>query len=153
MGILGQIWNDLPEDNRFAVYGGMMETPVESAPGKLDLSNAEEIISKYLVPQEQLDQVEEGASLVHMMNSNLFTAAVFQLRSGSDTDAFARAVRENIQKNQWICGMPDRLVVAKPAENTILIVFGSEDAMQLFGGSLTRIFPEAKIYYDEAIVA
>lgn len=153
VGILTSVWEDFPEENRFAAYGGMMGSPVDSAPGKLDVSNADEITSRYLVPQEQLEQVEEGASLVHMMNSNLFTAAVFRLRSGSDTEAFAKALRESIQKNQWICGRPDRLVVARPAADTVLVVFGSEDAMKVFGGSFTRLYPEAKIIYDEAIVA
>jgi len=153
VGILSSVWEDFPEENRFAAYGGMMENPVDSAPGKLDLSIADEITSKYLIPQEQLAQVEEGASLVHMMNSNIFTAATFRLRSGSDAEAFAKAVRENIQKNQWICGQPDRLVVARPEADTVLVVFGNEDVMKVFGGSLTRLYPEAKIFYDEAIVA
>jgi len=153
VGILSSVWEDFPEENRFAAYGGMMENPVDSAPGKLDLANTEEITSKYLVPQEQLAQVEEGASVVHMMNSNLFTAAVFKLSSGSDAEAFAKALRENIQKNQWICGQPDRLVVARPAEDTVLMAFGSEDAMKVFGGSFTRLYPDAKVFYDEAIVA
>ena len=153
VGILTSLWNDQPEENRFAVYGGMMENPVDSAPGKLDLGNADEITSKYLIPREQLAQVEEGASLVHMMNSNIFTAAVFKLRSGSDTTAFAKAVRENIQKNQWICGQPDRLVVASPEGDTVLVFFGGEEVMKAFGGSLTRLYSGAKIFYDEAIVA
>ena len=130
-----------------------MEKPVDSAPGKLDLSNTEEILSKYLIPQERLGEVEEGASLVHLMNSNLFTAAAFRLKNDADAETFAKALRENIQKNQWICGQPDRLVVAAPAGDTVLMVFGSEEAMELFGDSFTRAFPDAKVYFDEAITA
>ena len=153
VGVLETIWNGFPEDSRFAVYGGMMEKPVDSAPGKLDLSNTEEILSQSLIPQERLGEVEEGASLVHLMNSNLFTAAAFRLKNDADAETFAKALRENIQKNQWICGQPDRLVVAAPAGDTVLMVFGSEEAMELFGDSFTRAFPDAKVYFDEAITA
>lgn len=151
--VLASVWQGLPEDSRFAVYGGMMANPVDSAPGDLDLSVSDEITSKYLVPAKLLAQLEEGASLVHLMNSNLFTTAAFKLKADGDSEAFAKALRENIQNNRWICGQPDRLVIARTADNYLLMAFGGEDAMELFGNSFTKSFPDAKIFYDEAIVA
>ena len=90
---------------------------------------------------------------MHLMNSNLFTAAAFRLKSGTDTEAFAKALRENIQKNQWICGQPDRLLIAQPESDALLVAFGSEDAMKTFGDKFDQIYAGAKTYFDEAIVA
>jgi len=151
--ILSAIWEKYPEEARFAVYGGMMESPVNSAPGNLDLTNGDEIASKYLLPADLLVQVEEGASLVHLMNSNLFTAAVFKLKAETDTEAFAKTLRENIQKNQWICGQPDKLLIAKPEGEYLLVSFGSEDAMSTFRTHFSQSFSGAKTFYDEAVVA
>lgn len=151
--ILSAIWDKYPEDARFAVYGGMMEAPVDSAPGNLDLTNGDEIASKYLLPVDLLVQVEEGASLVHLMNSNLFTAAAFRLKAETDVEAFAKALRENIQKNQWICGQPDKLLIAKPEGEYLLVAFGSEDTMKTFKTNFSQSFTSAKTFYDEAVVA
>ena len=152
-GILGAVWAKYGEADRFAVYGGMMDAPVDNAPGNLNLSNADEITSKYLIPAEQLAQMEEGASLVHLMNSNLFTAAVFRLKADADMEAAAKAIRENIQRNQWICGQPDELLIARPEGNYLLVAFGSEDAMGMFSARFAETFADAKSFYDEAIVA
>lgn len=151
--ILSAIWDNYPEDARFAVYGGMMEAPVDSAPGNLDLTNGDEIASKYLLPVDLLAQVEEGASLVHLMNSNLFTAAVFRLKTETNAEAFAKTLRENIQKNQWICGQPDKLLIAQPEGDYLLVAFGSEDAMGTFAATFSQSFTGAKTFYDEAVVA
>jgi len=151
--VLGAIWGKYGENDRFAVYGGMMNAPVDNAPGNLDLTVADEITSKYLVPAEQLTQLDEGASLVHLMNSNLFTAAVFHLKADANAETVAKAVRENVQRNQWICGQPDELLIAQPQSNYLLVAFGSEDAMTLFGGHYAAVYPNGKTFYDEAIVA
>jgi len=151
--ILSAIWEKIPEQSRFAAYGGMMEAPVDNAPGNLDLNNGDEISSKYLLPADLLPQVDEGASLVHLMNSNLFTAAVFRLKTETNAEAFAKTLRQNIQKNQWICGQPDKLLIAKAEDRYLLVCFGSEDIMNTFRTQFSQSFTGAKTFYDEAVVA
>ena len=152
-GILASIWSSYGEDDRFAVYGGMMEDPVDNAPGNLDLTNGDELASKYLLNADLLAQVEEGASLVHLMNSNVFSAAVIRLKAEVNTEAFAKTLRNNIQNNQWICGQPDKLLIASPQNGYLLVAFGSEEAMRTFAARLSQSFAGAKTYYSEAVVA
>lgn len=151
--VLATVWDKYAEDERFAVYGGMMDAPVDNAPGNLDLTKADEITSKYLLNTDLLAQVEEGASVVHLMNSNLFTAAVFRLKAETNPETFAKTLRDNIQQNQWICGQPDKLLIARPEGNYLLVAFGSEDAMKTFSNRFTQSFSAAKTFYDEAVVA
>ena len=149
--ILQKIWDLYPENERFAVYGGAVEQSVADAPGDLDLSMTEELTSRYMLPEDQLQALEEGASLVHLMNNNIFTAAVFRVKE--DAQALAKSWRSSIQATRWICGQPDRLILAQPESGYLLMSFGSQDAMTAFKAKLLEAYPAANILYEEAIVA
>lgn len=151
VGILESVWNLFGEDERFAAYGGSVNHAVDNMPGNLNMSDADELASKYLIPQGQLANIAEGASLVHMMNSNIFTAAVLRLAEGTDVESFAKAWRDTIRQNQWICGQPDELLMLE-MDGFVLMAFGSGDAMSLFEGKAMSAFPNAKTLYSEPVV-
>ena len=150
--VLSKIWELYGENERFACYGGTVEHSVNDAPGDLDMTNTEEITNKYLLPEAQLENVESGASLVHLMNSNIFTAATFKLKEGADVRAAAKALRDNIQKTQWICGQPDHLLVAE-VEGQLLMVFAAKEGLDTFRQKLSTAYSSATIIYDEAVTA
>ena len=150
--LLAKIWTQYGEDERFATYGGTVEHSVSDAPGDLDMANTEELITKYLLPADQLSNVENGGSLVHLMNSNIFTAAAFKLKDGTDARAVAKALRDNIQKAQWICGQPEHLLVAD-AEGHIVMAFAAKENLDNFRQKMTAAYPSANIIYDEAVTA
>lgn len=150
--ILNKIWTQYGENERFASYGGTVEHAINDAPGDLDLSNTEEITSKYLLPLDQLANAENGASLVHLMNSNIFTAAAFKMKEGTDVRTAAKALRDNIQKTQWLCGQPDHLLVAE-AEGHLVMAFASKENLEIFRQKLSAAYSDATIIYDEAVTA
>ena len=151
--ILINIWSTYTEDERFAVYGGAVENSVSDGPGDLDMKSTEELTTRYLVPEDQLATIREGASLVHMMNNNIFTAVVFQLADEANESTLAKALRDNLQKNQWICGQPDKLLIAEMEDDRLLMAFGSKDAMDTFRGKLMGVYADTKILYEENITA
>ena len=151
--ILANIWQAYAENERFAVYGGAVENSVADAPGDLDISNTEELTGRYLLPQEQLASVKEAASMVHLMNNNIFTAVVFRLTDEAETETVANALRTSVQGNQWICGQPDKLLMADMEDDHLLMVFGSADAVDTFKAKLSGVYADADILYDENIVA
>lgn len=150
--ILSKIWDAYGADERFSSYGGTVEHSVSDAPGDLDMANTEELTARYLVPTEYLPDLEEGASLVHLMNNNIFTGVVFRIREGAQLSTVAKALRENVQRNQWICGQPDRLLIAE-VDGHLLMAFGSTDAMAIFSTRLNAVYAHSRILYDEAITA
>jgi hypothetical protein len=150
--ILSKIWSGYGENERFACYGGTVEHSVNDAPGDLDMTNTDELTNKYLLPEEQLANVESGASLVHLMNSNIFTAAAFKLKDGADVRACAKALRDNIQKTRWLCGQPDHLLVAE-AEGHLLMAFAEKGNLDTFRQKLNTAYSAATILYDEAVTA
>lgn len=148
--LLSAIWETYAEEERFASYGGTVEHSVSDAPGDLDMANTEELTSKYLLPESTLANIESGASLVHLMNSNIFTAAAFDMKNGADIKTEAKALRDNLQKTQWICGQPDRLLIAE-VDGHLLMAFAAKEAMETFHRNLQAAYQNASILYDEAV--
>ncbi len=151
--VLAKIWNSYGEDERFSVYGGSLEQAVTDGPGDLTLSGAEELSSRYFLTQELVGKLTEAASMVHLMNNNIFTSFALKLTPGASVSDFAQNLRSSIQSNQWICGQPDKLLMAQVEQSTIVIAFGSSDLMDTFKGKLTAAYSGAAVLYDEAIVA
>ncbi len=147
---LEKIWLAHAEDQRFSVYGGAVDHAVDGAPGALDLGNTQELMSKYLMPESILPDVTEGASLVHMMNGNIFSSAVVTAQS-QDLQEMAKAWRDAIQQNAWICGQPDRLLLADLGEGRLLMAFGAQDIMDAFLAAMTQAFPQSKVLLQEGV--
>ena len=103
------------------------------------------------VPEAQLSAIRDGASLVHMMNSNIFTAAAVRLGEGADVRTLADAWHDVIRQNRWICGQPDKLIMYRIGDQ-ILMAFGSSDAMQLWETRTVEAFPDGQVLYSEAVV-
>lgn len=152
VAILEAIWARFGEEERFSTYGGSIENAVTDAPGALNMAATEELTGSYLLPADKLGGITEGASLVHMMNANIFTAVVVKLHS-SDVQSLFESWRDAIQSNRWICGQPDRLLMATVGEGYLLMSFGGNDAMNLFQAKLAEAVPQVRILYNEAIVS
>lgn len=151
--ILLNIWNTYADEERFAAYGGAIEHSVSDGPGDLDIANTEELTVRYLLPEDQLTAVKEAASLVHLMNNNIFTGVVFGLNDPAAMQTVAKALRDSVQNNRWICGQPERLLIANVDNGYLLMVFGSNDAVDVFRGKLSGVYAAAPIIYDEDILA
>lgn len=151
-GILKQVWDTYGEQERFAVYGGMMEHPVENAPGDLDMQLAMLWAPRYRVPLAHLDKLEQGASLCHLMNGNLLTATVFRLAKNADTVKIARDWRWELQHSYWVSGQPNRILLAQVEKSFLLMAFGSKEQVQTLKKKLL-LTCQADVLYDEPITS
>ena len=148
--VLTNIWNGVPEDNRFFAMGGDMSNPVDNAPGNYSLED-EGLTSTLLIPAEQVANVTEAASLVHGMMLNNFTCGVFHMAEGADAAAFAQTMRDAIANNQWICGMPEKMIVAIIGGEYVLACFGINDAVNPFETSLGTADADAEVKFNESL--
>lgn len=146
--ILTTIWEGVAEEKRFFAMGGGGETVADNAPGNYPLDD-EGISSILLVPQEELANIDDAASLVHAMMLNNFTAGAFHVTG--DANAFAEAMHTAIAANRWMCGMPEHLTIAVIGGEYVLVYFGINDALEGFTTSFKAAYPNAEIKYDEAI--
>lgn len=148
LNILETVWNTYDEDEKFAVAGGdFSETNArEDAPGVFDLKDRALVDSELGLPETAA--VDEAASLVHMMNANTFTAAAYH--ATGDTAELAQQLRDNIMQRQWMCGFPDKLVVAEVSEY-VVTVFGADELVDTFMTHLNGIYGVSATY-DEDIL-
>lgn len=150
--VLQNIWNRLSDTEKFPVYGGDANNMVDGAPGAFSVSDTDGLMHNLLVPQTQLENIDQAASLVHGMMSNNFTCGVFRLKDGADAFGFADAMGNSFKNNQWLCGTPERLLVAVIGGEYVLAAYGVEDALTRIQTKLTEAYPNAEIKHAEAIV-
>ncbi len=146
--ILETVWNSYAEEDKFFAMGGDMTNLVENGPGKYSLED-EGLTATLLVPEDQIKNIDEAASMVHGMMLNNFACGVYHVTG--DVNAFAQAMYNAISTNPWICGTPEKLIVAIIGGEYVLALFGIEDAVNPFEAKLTAAYPNADMKYNEAI--
>lgn len=148
--VLETIWADYAEDEKFAVIGGSMAAPVDGAPGSYDIAD-ENITFNLLIPAEQLANVTEAASMIHMMNANSFTCAAYRLADGVSAADFGAAMQEAVQGNMWMCGFPETLLIRSFGDSYVVVAFGVNDAMTPFETHFSAVYPGFETLVNEPI--
>ncbi len=143
--ILETVWAQFGEDEKFFVMGGDFDNMVDGAPGKA--SNTDFFTGNLIVPADQTANITDAASLIHAMNANTFTCAAYAV---ADVNAFATAMQTAIQGNHWMCGFPEKLVIAEVG-GYVVVMFGHGDAVNPFQTKLAAAYPTTNILVDEAI--
>ena len=148
--ILETVWAEYAEEEKFPVIGGSMAAPVDGAPGSYDIAD-ENITYSLLIPAEQLANVTEAASMIHMMNANTFTCAAFKLAEGVTAADFGAAMKNAVLGNQWMCGFPDSLLIRAFGDSYVVMAFGVNDAMTPFETHLSAAYPGMETIASETI--
>ncbi len=121
------------DDTKLWVCGGNInnfETCNPEGPAAFVALEAEDYNANLGIPAAEADKIASAASMFNMMNANTFNCFTVQLNDGVDADAFINALKDNILARQWICGSPEKLVIAKAPGNCIIAVWGVVE----FGG-------------------
>ena len=152
--ILNTVWASYSEDEKFPAAGGdySEENMTDGKPGKVSLEKPSEIEYLLTLPASVIEEADDAASLFHMMNGNTFTCGVLHLKDAGQLDAAAGEVKTYVMNTQWMCGFPDKLVVAS-LDGYLISVFGAEDMVDTYeiyravignAGGGVRSFEEAK---------
>lgn len=153
MTLLNTVWATYGEDEKFAAGGGDFaseETTSMEGPAKFGITDAMVIDSMLGLPESELPKIDDAASLMHMMNANTFTCGAYRAKAGEDVTAIANALKSNIQSRQWICGCPDKLLVATLG-NYVVAAFGEAEIMKDFQEKLIKVYPTITVVCDEPI--
>lgn len=148
--ILNDVWGQYSDDQKPAVIGGHYSNEYTDGPYSYELGYAEDLARTLLIPAEQMDQVIDAATMVHMMNANSMTIGLVRLAEGADMQAFADGVYGTITGNQWTCGFPEKLIIAQVHEDYVLIAYGLNDLLDVFEGYLDARWSVSD-FYNEAI--
>ena len=137
--ILDTVWASYSEENM-----------TDGKPGKVSLEKPSEIEYLLTLPASVIEEADDAASLFHMMNGNTFTCGVLHLKDAGQLDAAAGEVKTYVMNTQWMCGFPDKLVVAS-LDGYLISVFGAEDLVDTFRDKLQSAYPGTQIVSDDPI--
>lgn len=152
VSILNDVWAIYGESDKFYAMGGDMNNMVENAPGLYSLEDKEALAATLLVKDDAAGMIDEAASLIHGMNTNIFTGASFHLTDAENAQAFADSMKNSILSNQWMCGSPDRYVIYSVHDEYVVVAFGAMDVMKVFKDNFTAVHGDAvKVLYDENV--
>ena len=147
--ILETVWAQFGDDEKFFAMGGDFDNMVDGAPGAVNVASTDFLTGNLIVPADQTANITDAASLIHGMNANTFTCGAYAV---ADVQAFADAMKAAIQGNQWMCGFPEKLVIASVGGYAV-VMFGHGDAVNPFQEKLVASYPTTEILVDEAIAA
>lgn len=148
--VLSKTWSSLSEEDKFPASGGDNGSPVDDKPGKFDISDTDNLDYMLSFPAGSVDLIDSAASLTHMMNMNTFTCGAYHVKNAADAKTLAQSLRDSIQSRQWMCGFPDKLVIATLG-NYVVSVYGDEELVNTFRDKLQAAYSDAAIAYDEMI--
>jgi len=148
--ILNKVWESYTNDEKFPAAGGDYEHSVDDAPGAFDLSDADNLSYMLTVPAEDASLIDDAASLMHMMNMNTFTCGAMRVVNSDDVTKLADDLRDAIQGKQWMCGFPDKLVIATLG-NYVISMYGDADLIDTFRDKLLAAYTDTSVVYDESI--
>ncbi len=148
--VYNTIWENVSEDQRFPVMGGDFTAPVDGAPGNYPI-DGEGLASDLFIPAEEVAKVDAISCLRHAMMANNFTGAVYHITNADDVAGFAEAMYNALSNAQWICGMPEKMIITVIDTEYVFVAFGLNDALAPFETALTAAYPDAENKYSEAI--
>lgn len=153
--VLNTVWAtyaDEAEENKFPIGGGDSANMTMDVPGKFDIAATEELDVTLALPASQTENVEDAASMMHMMNANTFTCAAYRLKADTDTAAFAADYKAGLDSRQWMCGFPEKFVVIQTG-NYVVTAFGNGQIIELFKTKATGALENATVVLEGAIAA
>lgn len=148
--ILNTVWANYEEADKFPVGGGDSANLNFEGPGKFDAANTAELDVTLGFPEAQAANIDDAASMMNAMMANNFTAGVYHVVEGADVQAIADALKENILNRQWMCGMPEKMVVIA-VDDYVISAFGLGDLIDTFRTELQEAYEIAEVLYEESI--
>lgn len=149
--LLNNVWAQFSEDSKFPVMGGDAENPNFEGPGAVTLPGAEgNALWNLNIPDDQLANFTEAATLIHAMNTNTFACGAMKLAAGADKTAVAAAVKDGILGTHWMCGFPEKMVVVSSGDY-LVVAFGLDMNITNLLTALTAVDANAQVLHSEVI--
>lgn len=148
--ILEKVWSKYSTDEKFPATGGSEKHMKDDKPGKFDVSDTEALDFELGFPKAQASEIDDAASLMHMLNQNNFSCGVYHVKDSGNVEALAGKIKENILARQWLCGIPEKLVILTVGDY-IVSVFGAGELTDTFVAKLSAEYSSAKQLFDVPI--
>lgn len=148
--VLNTVWATYEDENKFPIGGGDSANLTMDVPGKFDVAATEELDVTLALPASQAENIEDAASMMHMMNANTFTGAAYKLKADADVSAFASDFKANLDSRQWMCGFPEKFIVVKSGD-FVVTAFGNGEIIELFKTKTLDSLENAEVVLEDVI--
>lgn len=149
--VVEKIWGAYAENDKFPCGGGDSENMDFEGPAAFDITKTDELDGTLGLPSELAGSLESAASFMHMMNANTFTGACYEVKEGTDVAAFAETLKTNILARQWMCGIPETLVIIDINGEFVISAFGADDIIQTLKTNTTAQYASATVVVETAV--
>ncbi len=150
VAVLESVWNSYADDEKFPAMGGDFDVMADGVPGAYSISDAEALDSALGFPADRIGDIDEAASLQHMMNANTFTGASYHMADGTDAKSLAEAIKDNIMNRQWMCGFPETLIIIE-ADGCLITAFGNGEIIENFKTKALEANEGSELIVEEPI--
>lgn len=149
--LINSAWALFSDDEKFPVAGGDFSSgDVVDGAGPFSLDNPDELDRLTGFPASEVGKIDSAASMIHMMNTNTFSTGAYHVVEGTDTAALCKSIRDNIASIRWMCGFPDKFIVAEVGDY-IVCAYGLEDLIDSYVKHMSEAYPFTTIVFDENI--
>lgn len=147
VAVLDTAWAAYPEADKFPVFGGSTDVAMEydGKAGPFTLTMTEEMSSNLKVPESLAAQIKSAASMIHMMNANTFTSAVFEVNG--DIEAFSTSLVDSVNNTHWMCGFPETVITVKVG-SYLVMAFGNGEIIENFKNAVTTAVDGAVLVHE-----
>ncbi len=137
--LLLKIWMDFDEIV-LDVMGGHYSDPAMGAPAKYDLSQADDLVKMYCVPEAQISGIDDAATIIDLYNAARFTACAFHLTDAKNQELFIKEMKQQITGNEWHGEVPEKVLVVGIQEDYVVAVYGREELVGEFEKILKKFY-------------
>lgn len=157
LNVLNTVWDSYATADEFPAAGGDLLSEATTnwdGPAAFGVTgDAVDALGTTLhFPTESASKITEAASLMHAMNANTFTCGAFKVANVDEMDTLVTEIKATIDSTQWMCGFPEKVLIAKTGD-VIISAVGNADIIDTFSANLTAAYASTTVVINEAIVA
>lgn len=148
--------NSASEEIKFPIGGGDFENMSMEGPAKYDPTvegGVDGLVYTYCVPEDVIAKADDFATGMHMMMQNNFTVVACHVTNAADVESVVSGIKDATINNQWMCGMPEKLMIVTVGEDYVVSVYGLSALVDAFEASLTTVYGDAAVVAVEENIA
>jgi len=138
--ILLKTWNAYKTEDHFKIMGGHFTSAVVGLPAKYDLTQTTDLVQMYCFPENQIETIDDAATMIDLYNAARFTAGVYHISDVASVQSVVDEIKNQVSANEWHGEKPEKLYVIKVDEQYVVSVYGREPLVELFKQKLVSVY-------------
>ena len=158
--ILTKTWDEYKasagEDLQFPIGGGYGDNMVMDTPAKFDVAAEgakDMLIYSFCVPEATVGKIDDVATMMNMMMANNFTCGAYHVADAANVESVIADIKDATLNNQWMCGFPEKLIIATVGDDYVVSAFGNGMVMDAFKTAITTVYGDAAVLSVEENLA